>query len=64
MPTIGRPVARTPQCVVAIAGRRDLVTLSREDALQRRRQPGVVLDHENERASHLNGIYKTGVRIS
>jgi hypothetical protein len=32
--------------------------------LQGRGQPGVILDDEDQRASHLNGIYKTGVRIS
>src|SRR5260370_37588721 len=58
------PVARAAQGIVAIACDRDFVTLRREDALQGRGQPGVVLDDEDQRASHLNGIYKTRVRIS
>jgi hypothetical protein len=52
---VKRSVACAAQGVVAIACDHDLVTLGRQDALQGRSQPGVVLDHEDERASHLSG---------
>jgi len=55
---VGRPLLRAPQCLHPIAGPGDLMAFGDQHSLERRRQPRVVLDDQDQGIGHAHGYIR------